>query len=431
MPLKPLVIGAKTLVYWLRRQSLCPIGVIGLTNRLYWFNGSTERARWSHERGDAMTTPRTCRETDAADEGLILWAEATIDAACDTLEIPVPKFSDCAAQLDVLRERLEAVVATHDSADAADAAASRLIDVLRVQCALLDRNLSNRLRSLSEIRGALSGLRGLSPSDMIYNAPLVLSRRMSFRRTMISTIRGSLWLPQHLHIEGATGDPDSRRFLEFVDGAQFQLSVAPLETELVRKRTGALVTSPADDKRTFKKIVEVACCAGYVATPIVVQGRVIGMLHADRPEAHGSVTADHLDQLEAFAECLSIAFESAVLEEKSARQRSEVDNLCARVDDLVEEVGNPAGAVATDLRRDVVRRTTQPQPDLRALTPREREIMEHVATGATNGQIARCLVISEGTVKSHLKHIAKKLNTPSRAAAVAVFAGLSDAGSIR
>jgi DNA-binding CsgD family transcriptional regulator len=51
--------------------------------------------------------------------------------------------------------------------------------------------------------------------------------------------------------------------------------------------------------------------------------------------------------------------------------------------------------------------------------------MSHVATGATNGQIARCLVISEGTVKSHLKHIAKKLNTSSRAAAVATYAGIA------
>jgi DNA-binding CsgD family transcriptional regulator len=67
------------------------------------------------------------------------------------------------------------------------------------------------------------------------------------------------------------------------------------------------------------------------------------------------------------------------------------------------------------------------------LTSREREIMSHVATGATNGQIARCLVISEGTVKSHLKHIAKKLNTSSRAAAVATYGGIAtaDAGGSR
>jgi DNA-binding CsgD family transcriptional regulator len=73
------------------------------------------------------------------------------------------------------------------------------------------------------------------------------------------------------------------------------------------------------------------------------------------------------------------------------------------------------------------------RPAVPVLTSRERDIMSHVATGATNGQIARCLVISEGTVKSHLKHIAKKLNTSSRAAAVAVFVGIAtaDAGASR
>jgi DNA-binding CsgD family transcriptional regulator len=42
-------------------------------------------------------------------------------------------------------------------------------------------------------------------------------------------------------------------------------------------------------------------------------------------------------------------------------------------------------------------------------------------------------VISEGTVKSHLKHIAKKLNTSSRAAAVAIYGGVAtaDAGVVR
>jgi len=60
-----------------------------------------------------------------------------------------------------------------------------------------------------------------------------------------------------------------------------------------------------------------------------------------------------------------------------------------------------------------------------SLTTREREIISYVATGATNSQIARCLAISEGTVKTHLKHIARKLNTTSRAAAVAAYAGIA------
>jgi DNA-binding NarL/FixJ family response regulator len=182
-----------------------------------------------------------------------------------------------------------------------------------------------------------------------------------------------------------------------------------------------------DDKRVFKEIMEASGCFGYIGAPITVQGRAIGILHADRPEPHGIVTMDHLEQLEAFAECLSVAFESAALEEKAAQQRVEVDNLCANVDELLGRSAPPElwslpGAV---LRHDAF--SHRYQPSVAELTSREREIMSHVATGATNGQIARCLVISEGTVKSHLKHIAKKLNTSSRAAAVATYAGIASA----
>ena len=310
-----------------------------------------------------------------------------------------------------------------------------MISILRVRCELLDHDLSRRVRCLSEIRNALGDLRGLSPREMICAAPVVLSREFGFARTMISTVRGSVWRPQHLYIEDEGADPQSRPFLEYVAGAHIQLADAPLETELIRKRCGAFVPSPKDDKRTFKEIVDVSGCCGYIAAPITVQGRAIGMLHADRPEPDGVVTMDHLDQLEAFAECLAVAFESAVLEEKAAQQRVEVENLCANVDELLRRSARSAlwslpGATPGQRHDAHYRRD---QPAVPSLTAREREIMSYVATGATNGQIARCLVISEGTVKSHLKHIARKLKTSSRAAAVAVYAGIAtvDAGESR
>jgi DNA-binding NarL/FixJ family response regulator len=306
------------------------------------------------------------------------------------------------------------------------------ISILTVRCELFDHDLSRRVKCMTEIRNALGDLRGLSPREMIFAAPVVLSREFGFARTMISTVRGSVWRPQHLYIDDERADPYSRPFLDYVHDAHIQLVDAPLETELIRKRCGALVPSPKDDKRTFKELVNVSGCRGYVAAPITVQGRAIGMLHADSPEYDLVVTTEHLDQLEAFAECLAMAFESAVLEEKAAQQRVEVERLCGNVDELLSRsvrsaMWSLAGA-ASGQRHDF-----HDQPAVPSLTAREREIMSYVATGATNGQIARCLVISEGTVKSHLKHIARKLKTSSRAAAVAVYAGIAtvNAGASR
>lgn len=52
------------------------------------------------------------------------------------------------------------------------------------------------------------------------------------------------------------------------------------------------------------------------------------------------------------------------------------------------------------------------------LSNREREILELLATGASNSSIASTLFISESTVKTHLIHLYAKLGVRERAAAV-------------
>ncbi|MCG8016599.1 MAG: two-component system response regulator NarL [Candidatus Thiodiazotropha sp. 'RUGA'] len=54
------------------------------------------------------------------------------------------------------------------------------------------------------------------------------------------------------------------------------------------------------------------------------------------------------------------------------------------------------------------------QSSLPDLTSREKEILQHIAQGLSNKQIASNLDISEGTVKVHVKHLLKKLNLHSR-----------------
>lgn len=60
------------------------------------------------------------------------------------------------------------------------------------------------------------------------------------------------------------------------------------------------------------------------------------------------------------------------------------------------------------------------------LTPREVEILRHVAEGQSNKTIARALEITDGTVKLHVKSILRKLAVRSRveAAVLAVEHGL-------
>ena len=52
------------------------------------------------------------------------------------------------------------------------------------------------------------------------------------------------------------------------------------------------------------------------------------------------------------------------------------------------------------------------------LTPREHDVLAAIGRGLTNGEIARALVISEVTVKSHIGRIFAKLNLRDRSAAI-------------
>jgi len=66
-----------------------------------------------------------------------------------------------------------------------------------------------------------------------------------------------------------------------------------------------------------------------------------------------------------------------------------------------------------------------PPPELTGLlTDREREVMDTVAQGLSNGAVARELFLSEKTVKNHLNRIFDKLGMSSRAEAIAAWHGV-------
>ena len=83
-----------------------------------------------------------------------------------------------------------------------------------------------------------------------------------------------------------------------------------------------------------------------------------------------------------------------------------------------------APAVTRSVIEEFVRRSpapSAPPPLVDALTEREREVLELLARGLSNAEIAERLVVSGGTVKTHVARVLAKLGLRDRVQAV-VFA---------
>jgi DNA-binding NarL/FixJ family response regulator len=94
----------------------------------------------------------------------------------------------------------------------------------------------------------------------------------------------------------------------------------------------------------------------------------------------------------------------------------------------IQTVAAGDSLLSPSVTRTVIdRMARQPPPDvgssrlLDQLTPREREVLELLARGRSNTEIAGELVIEESTVKTHVKRILMKLRLRDRIQAV-IFA---------
>jgi LuxR family transcriptional regulator, regulator of acetate metabolism len=186
------------------------------------------------------------------------------------------------------------------------------------------------------------------------------------------------------------------------------------------------VTAAEGDPATRQANWDVMRWQGYVAAPVIMEGRVAGFLHGDRAAAE--LRALDRDALARFAEGFSEVYERAVLRRRLRVERQELRRIATWADARTAELSDGAIDLARD-RQPAEGADAERPPAGSALrdllTPRELDVLEHLVRGETNADIARSLVLSEGTVKFHVKNILRKMNAANRAEATSRYLRLS------
>jgi DNA-binding NarL/FixJ family response regulator len=108
---------------------------------------------------------------------------------------------------------------------------------------------------------------------------------------------------------------------------------------------------------------------------------------------------------------------------------SSAESILAGVREVYSGASSLSPKIASMLVRHVRDETSSrgEAADLEALTDRESEVLECLAKGMSNAEIARALVVSEGTVKAHLGRIMSKWQVRDR---VQILVAAAQAGLV-
>jgi DNA-binding CsgD family transcriptional regulator len=331
-----------------------------------------------------------------------------------------PKVADFHTAHREVEEALRAVVDELRQGNGDPDLWSTLIELHQVQRELVEQRLVQRLEALERVREALARLRELGPvGEILRHSAAELSASAGLDRVLVSQVKEARLLPLEAHFRD---DPDAAEAaVEALRAEPLALEYPVVEAELLRRRRATIV--PSGGNRRSRPPLPVGEGLSYVAAPIVLDGAAVGFFHG----AHADRQVESLerDAVWAFADGFAQVFERAVLRRRVREQRRQLRELVAWTDAMAADLSE--GAIALEVESEPA--TAKPDVDgsrlAELLTRRELDVLRLMARGDSNKAIATELVVSEGTVKFHVKNILRKLRAGNRVEAASRYMQLA------
>jgi DNA-binding CsgD family transcriptional regulator len=287
---------------------------------------------------------------------------------------------------------------------------------------------AERLEALERVSAGLGRLRELGPiGELLRVAPAELSDSCGLDRVLLTRIKDSELVPCHAFFKD---DPDgAEQAVQELRERPLALAYPLIEAELMRRRRATIVERA--NGRAQSPPLPVPEGFSYVAAPVVLDGRPIGFFH-------GACVDRDVDELERdatweFADGFAQLFERAVLRKRVREQRRQLRQLVTWTDAMASDLSE--GAIELEVQAEPGAAAVRPdavpagEPDTSRLadllTRRELEVLRLMARGDSNKAIANELVVSEGTVKFHVKNILRKLRASNRVEAASRYVQLT------
>jgi DNA-binding CsgD family transcriptional regulator len=245
-----------------------------------------------------------------------------------------------------------------------------------------------------------------SVARLVSAAPREACRAVGFERAMLSHVRGD-----RVSFASVSFEADqvlAADFARLARAVRPRLDRCAPEHEAVVCQMPVLVRDAQTAAGLFRPLTRVARTSAYVVAPIVREGHTVGLLHADHFGTPREL--DELDRELLWTFATGIGWAMDNMTGRSLRRTHTDDDGCAGP---LTDVRLGGDELDTELSGVPGRRAT--------LTAGEIEVLHLMSEGASDAVIGQALLISQATVKSHVRHILRKLGAANRTEAVSLF----------